>query len=403
MAWRTSFSPGYLQRRDRITQIERREGEIRAQTPRTMVMQELATPRPTLVLTRGQYDKGDPNRPVERAIPPALGKLPDGAPRNRLGLAQWLVAADNPLVARVAVNRWWEMLFGTGIVRTSEDFGMQGEWPSHPELLDWLAVELRESGWDVRHLLRLIVTSSTYRQSSTLRPEVAARDPDDRSLAWFPRRRLSAEQIRDHALFVSNLLVEKLGGPSVKPYQPDGLWSEVAMPASNTRTFVRGQGDELWRRSLYTYWKRACPPPSLQTFDAPTREFCTIRRTPTNTPLQALVLWNDEQFVEAARVLAQRTLAERAPDGAPPLDDAQRLTVMFRRCTGRRPDARALELLAARLTEFRRRYEAAPTDAEKLIKVGMAPVSRDVPLPELAAWTLIANAMLNLDATVCRS
>jgi uncharacterized protein DUF1553/uncharacterized protein DUF1549/cytochrome c len=402
-AWRSSFSPGYRERRDRIAAIEKRLAEIDAAAPRTMVMQELATPRPTFVLTRGQYDKADPNRPVERAIPVALGRLPDGAPKSRLGLAQWLVGPDDPLVARVAVNRWWEMLFGTGIVRTTEDFGMQGEWPSHPELLDWLAVELRENGWDVEHLLRLIVTSSTYRQSSRLRPEVAAHDPDDRLLSWFPRRRLSAEQIRDHALYVSGLLVERLGGPSVKPYQPDGLWSEVAMPASNTRTFVRGKGDELWRRSLYTYWKRACPPPALQTFDAPTREFCTIRRTPTNTPLQALVLWNDEQFVEAARVLAQRTLAERAPDGGAAPDDAQRLTQMYRRCTGRCPDAAALALLTSRLTEFRRRYEAAPTDAEKLVKVGMAPVSGDVALPELAAWTMIASAMLNLDASVCRS
>src|SRR6185436_14965391 len=227
-------------------------------------------------------------------------------------------------------------------------------------------------------------TSHAYRQDSRVRPELAEVDPDDRLLAWMPRRRLAAEQIRDQALYVGGLLVEKLGGPSVKPYQPDGLWKEVAMPASNTRNFVRGEGDELWRRSLYTYWKRACPPPTLQTFDAPTREFCTIRRTATNTPLQALVLWNDEQFVEAARVLAQRTLAE-------PGDDAARLARMHERCTSRLPDERELALLATKLTEFRRRYEAQPTDAEKLVKVGMAPVSRDIPLPELAAWTLIAS------------
>jgi hypothetical protein len=395
-AWRTNFSPGYLQQRDQIAQLEKQVAELETRTPRTMVMQESAAPRPTFVLTRGQYDKPDPNRPVARAIPAALGTMPAGAPNNRLGLAQWLVAPDNPLVARVAVNRWWEMFFGTGIVRTSEDFGMQGEWPSHPELLDWLAVELRESGWDVQHVLRLIVTSSTYRQSSRLRPDVSKRDPDDRWLAWFPRRRLSAEQIRDQALYVCGLLVEKLGGPSVKPYQPDGLWSEVAMPASNTRTYVRGQGDELWRRSLYTYWKRACPPPALQTFDAPTREFCTIRRTPTDTPLQALVLWNDEQFVEAARVLAQRTLAEGG-------DDAQRLEQMFRRCTGRRPDDATIRELSRALADFRRRYEAAPADAQKLTTVGMAPVPKDLPAPELAAWTLVASALLNLDATVCRS
>ena len=400
--WRSSFSPEHRLRRERVAGLETRLAELDKKTPQTMVMQELATPRQTFVLKRGEYDKPDQERPVERAIPAALGKLPDGAPKNRLGLAQWLVAPENPLVARVAVNRWWEMLFGTGLVRSSEDFGLQGEWPSHPELLDWLAVELRENGWSVERTLKLLVTSRTYRQSSRTRPDVQARDPEDRWLAWFPRQRLCAEAIRDQALYVSGLLVEQLGGPSVKPYQPDGLWNEVAMPASNTRTFVRGQGDELWRRSLYTYWKRACPPPSLQTFDAPTRESCTIRRTSTDTPLQALVLWNDEQFVEAARALAQRTLAEQAPAGAPPLDDAARLATMVRRCTGRRPGAAEVARLSAVLTEFRRRYEAAPADAEKLVKVGMAPVSRDVALPELAAWTLVANALLALDATLCR-
>jgi hypothetical protein len=401
-SWQSSFSPEHRHRRERVAELGKRVAELDAKSPQTMVMQELATPRPTYVLKRGEYDKPDKERPVERAIPAALGRLPDGAPKNRLGLAQWLVAPENPLLARVAVNRWWEMLFGTGLVRTSEDFGLQGEWPSHPELLDWLAVELREGGWDVERMLRLIVTSSTYRQSSRLRPDVKQRDPDDRWLGWFPRRRLGAEAIRDQALYVSGLLIERLGGPSVKPYQPDGLWNEVAMPASNTRTFVRGQGDELWRRSLYTYWKRACPPPSLQTFDAPTRESCTIRRTSTDTPLQALVLWNDEQFVEAARALAQRTLAERAPDGAAARDDAALLERMVRRCTGRKPGAAEVARLAGALTEFRRRYEAAPAEAEKLVKVGMTPVSRDVALPELAAWTLIANALLTLDATLCR-
>ena len=395
-AWRQGFSPGYLQRREQIAALEKQLAELDAKTPQTMVMQELAAPRKTFVLMRGEYDKADPTRPVQRGIPAALGKLPDGAPENRLGLAQWLVARDNPLVARVAVNRWWEMLFGTGLVETSEDFGLQGDWPSHPELLDWLALEFVEGGWDVQKTLRSMVTSRTYRQSARVRPDVRERDPKDRWLAWFPRRRLGAEQIRDQALYVSGLLVEQLGGPSVKPYQPDGLWNEVAMPASNTRTFARGQGDELWRRSLYTYWKRACPPPSLQTFDAPTREFCTIKRTATNTPLQALVLWNDEQFVEAARVLAQRTLAE-------PGEDPARLERMHVRCTGRRPEAEELALLATKLTELRRRYEAAPADAEKLVKVGMAPVSLDVPLPELAAWTLIASVMLNLDATISGS
>ena len=219
------------------------------------------------MLTRGQYDKPDMARPVKRAVPRALGALPEGAPANRLGLAQWMTGPDNPLVARVAVNRMWELVFGTGLVKTSDDFGYQGEWPSHPELLDTLAVEFREGGWDVHEFLKRVVLSSTYRQSSRMRPDVAARDPGNRWLSFYPRRRLSAEQVRDQALFVSGLLVEKLGGPSVKAYQPEGLWQEVAMPASNTREYVPGKGDDLYRRSMYSYWKRAVPPPTLQTLD----------------------------------------------------------------------------------------------------------------------------------------
>jgi hypothetical protein len=341
------------------------------------------------------YDAPDKSRAVKRGIPAALGKLPEGAPDDRRGLAQWMVSPENPLVARVAVNRLWEMVFGTGIVRTTEDFGMQGEYPSHPELLDWLAVEFRESGWNVQHVLQLLVTSSTYAQSSRVRPEVRERDSDDRWLAWLPRRRLSAEAIRDSALHVSGLLVERFGGPSVKPYQPDGLWQEVAMVQSNTRFFVRGEGDDLWRRSLYTYWKRACPPPSMLTLDAPTREFCNIRRSTTNTPLQALVLWNDEQFVEAARVLAQRTLAEAGGDD-------ERLARLFRRCASRTPDADELELLRGTLEHFRGRYAGELEAAKALVEVGEAPVPAGLDAAELAAWTLIASSVLNLDAVICR-
>jgi hypothetical protein len=300
---------------------------------------------------------------------------------------------ENPLVARVAVNRLWEQFFGTGLVATSEDFGMQGEWPSHPELLDWLAVEFRERDWNVRELVRLIVTSATYRQASRLRPDVRERDPQNRWLSHYPRRRMTAEQIRDQALYLSGLLVEQLGGPSVKPYQPEGLWQEVAMLASNTRIYERGDGNDLWRRSLYTYWKRACPPPSLMAFDAPTRESCTIRRSSTNTPLQALVLWNDPQFVEAARVLAQRTLAESAEDG-------DRLTRVFSRCTGRLPDESERAALQHSLTEFRRQFAGDAKGAEQLVQIGEAPVSDGIPAPELAAWTMIANALLNLDETI---
>lgn len=394
--WKLNFSPGYRQKQEEIAGLQQRIAGVEQQVPRTMVMQELAAPRATFVLKRGQYDLPDPQRPVSRGVPAALGQLPPGAPPNRLGLAQWLVAADNPLVARVAVNRLWELVFGTELVRTTEDFGMQGEWPSHPELLDWLAVEFRESGWNTRHILTLLLTSNAYRQSSRARPELRDLDPENRWLAYFPRKRLGAEQIRDQALYVAGLLVEQLGGASVKPYQPEGLWQEVAMLQSNTREYQRGAGDDLWRRSLYTYWKRACPPPSLLTLDAPTREFCNIRRTTTNTPLQALVLWNDEQFVEAARELAERTL-----DG--PGGDGERLRTLFRRCTGRAPRADEQEKLVQALAAFRARYAAAAEDAAKLLEVGEAPYGDALDPAELAAWTMVANAVLNLDAAITRS
>ncbi|MFN0009813.1 MAG: PSD1 and planctomycete cytochrome C domain-containing protein [Planctomycetota bacterium] len=395
-AWRTRFSPAYRERAERIAALERRAGEIEALVPLTMVMQELPKARETFVLVRGQYDQPDKNRPVSRGVPAALGRLAEDLPRDRQGLAQWMTSPENPLVARVAVNRLWEQVFGTGIVRTSEDFGMQGEWPSHPELLDWLAVEFRESGWDLKSMLRLMVGSRTYRQSSRARPDVRERDADDRWISWFPRARLSAEQIRDAALHAAGLLTESFGGPSVKPYQPEGLWQEVAMVQSNTREYARGEGADLWRRSLYTYWKRACPPPALQTLDAPTRESCVVRRATTNTPLQALALWNDEQFVEAARALAERALVE-------PGSEEERLARTFRRCTGRAPDADELGRLVRALHGFLERYRASPGDAAELARIGAAPLAQGVDVAELAAWTLVANAILNLDATITRS
>jgi hypothetical protein len=396
-AWRTRFSPRHTAALALVSELEEELNTLEASIPNTMVMKELAEPRATYVLMRGAYDAPDETRPARRNVPAALGVLPAGAPDNRLGLAQWLVAKENPLVARVAVNRLWEQFFGVGIVGTSEDFGLQGEYPTHPELLDWLAVDFQESGWDVKRLVKLVVTSSTYRQSSRVRPELLEIDPDNRLLAYFPRVRLSGEAIRDQALYVSGLLVERLGGPSVKPYQPEGLWQEVAMLQSNTREYVRGSGAELWRRSVYTYWKRAAPPPSMLTFDAPTREFCTIRRNATSTPLQALVLWNDEQFVEAARVLAERTLADEAGD------DGARLSRMFERCTGRAPDRHELELLTRALGEFRERFAAAPSDALQLIEVGESPTAMQHAPAELAAWTMLASTVLNLDATISRS
>ena len=394
-AWRTAHSPGYREKSAQIAAAEQELRELEAAIPRTMVMKELDKPREAFVLTRGMYDKPDKARPAPRAVPAVLGKLPPGAPNDRLGLARWLVAPDHPLTARVAVNRLWETVFGTGLVRTSEDFGQMGEWPSHELLLDWLATEYQRCGWDTKAMLTLLVTSATYRQSSRVRAEAVEVDPDNRLLAYFPRRRLSGEQLRDQALYLSGLLVEKRGGPPVKPYQPPGLWEEVAMPASNTRVFVRGKGEELWRRSVYTYWKRASPPPALLAFDAPTRESCAVRRPSTSTPLQTLVLWNDEQHVEAARALAQRTLAARQPEAAA-------LAAMHRRVTGRLPGADAARALAQTLAAFRARFRAAPADAALLLAVGEAPRDPSLDPVEHAAWTLLANALLNLDATICR-
>lgn len=395
-AWRSAFSDGYRALAAKVGESEAELSAIERAAPRAMVMKELAQPRPVFVLERGEYDKPDKSRPVSRGVPAALGFMAEDLPRDRLGLARWIVSPENPLTARVAVNRAWELLFGEGLVRTTEDFGFQGEWPSHPELLDYLAVEFREGGWDYRGLLRQVVTSATYRQSSRVREDAAEVDPENRLLSHFPRRRLSAEQIRDQALFVSGLLVEKAGGPSVKPYQPEGLWQEVSMPQSNTRVYVRGEGEDLWRRSIYTYWKRASPPPSLLIFDAPTRESCTIRRISTDTPLQALALWNDEQFVEAARVLAERTLLEAG-------DDGERLSRLFRRCTGRRPTANEAKELADALEHFRGRYAGAPGDAAALGEVGAATQRAMDDVPELAAWMVVAGGVLSLDATIARN
>ena len=392
-AWRERYSPGYRKKRERVAAAEATIRELEAGTPQTMVMQERADRREAFVLMRGEYDKPDKGRPVAPRLPRMFGELPAEAPPNRLGLARWLVSDRNPLLHRVAVNRLFEFVFGTGLVRTSEDFGRQGEWPSHPELLDWLAIEFRANDTSMRRMLKQMCKSTAFRQQSRVAADAAAQDGDNRLLAWFPRRRLRAEAIRDLALYTSGLFVERRGGPSVKPYQPEGLWREVAMTQSNTRNFQRDDGEALWRRSLYTYWKRACPPPLLLTFDAPTREFCTIRRSVTNTPLQALALWNDEQFVEAARALAARTLQQ-------PGDDRAHLAAMFRRCTGHTLAGRGAERALAYLRDMRARYRAAPEDAAALLAVGDSPRDARIPVDEHAAFTLVANAFLNLDATL---
>ena len=393
-AWRRSFSKSYLASLEKKNTLSQQLRELDTKMPRTMVMKEREQRRPTYVLARGQYDQPIKDREIPRTTPKALGTLPEGAPDDRRGLAQWITSKDNPLFARVQANRLFELMFGAGIVRTSEDFGMQGEWPSHMDLLDWLAVEFRECGYDAQHMLRLIATSETFRQDDRASEAAMQVDADNRLLSWFPRRRLSAEQLRDQALFVSGLLVERFGGPSVKPYQPQGLWQEVAMLQSNTREFVQGSGDALFRRSLYTYHKRACPPPSMQTFDQPTREACVIRRAQTNTPMQALVLWNDEQFVEAARMLAVRAFREAQ-------DDAGRIESIFVRCTGRKPSSNALARATEALAAFRARYMTDPESSKQALAVGSIAPPADIAQEQLAPLSLLASTILNLDATVC--
>jgi len=382
--------------RAKLEQTERDQKQLVDKLPATLVFREKAgEPRPAFLLRRGEYDQR--GEKVERAVPAFLPPLPPGAPLNRLGLAQWLVAPNHPLTARVAVNRYWLQLFGTGIVKTAEDFGAQGEPPSHPELLDWLAVQFREDGWDVKRLMKRMVMSAVYRQSSRVTPETLAKDPTNRLLARGPRFRLDAEMLRDQALFVSGLLVEGVGGASVKPPQPFGLWEAVGYTDSNTAHFAADSGaQKIHRRSLYTFWKRTSPPPQMTTFDAPSREACQVRRERTNTPLQALLLMNELQFVEAARGLAERTLREtrRATD--------DRLTFMHRLVTARSPDAKDLTELRSALKDLTAHYASQPAAAKQLIATGEIQPDPRIEPAELAAWTMIANVILNLDEAISK-
>ena len=395
--WGRTQSPRFAQLSDAVDKAEQALSKTRKQATPVSVMKELDKPKPMFVLERGTYNKPIKDKPARLELPSFIDlPLPKGAPNNRLGFAMWLTRDDHPLTARVQVNRLWQMLFGTGIVKTVEDFGSQAEWPSHPALLDYLAVAFVQSGWDQKALLKQIVTSATYRQRSTRQAASVEIDPNNRLLSYFPRQRLPGELIRDHALLASGLLNETIGGPSVKPYQPDGLWREVSMgPRSNTNVFKRDTGTKLYRRSLYTFIKRKSPPPQLATFGTPNRESCTVQRGVTNTPLQTLVLWNDEQFLETARVLAQRTLKEAQ-------DDDARLSLMYRRCTGRDTDAQALAILRQALTYFRQRYNESPRDASDLLEQGEAPLSKDHKPAELAAWMMVGSTLLSLDETIVK-
>ena len=389
-------APRFQAHSDAITSAQARITAINAALSSSLIMKDMPKPRPTFVLKRGQYDIPDKTRPVQPGVPSALPPLPKDAPGNRLGLARWLVEPDHPLTARVTVNRFWQQFFGTGLVKTSEDFGAQGEWPSHPQLLDWLATEFLRTGWDVKRMQRLIVTSAAYRQSSQFRPDHHRSDPGNRLVWRGPRYRLDAEVLRDAALSVADQLVEQPGGKGVRPYQPSGLWRAVGYSGSNTVQFIQDHGSNLFRRSLYTFWKRTAAPPTMLTFDAPSREACSVRRARTNTPLQALLLLNDVQFFECARGLATRILAQAGTD-------TQRLIHGFRLVTSRRPDAQELAILARTLQQHRAEYRAHPEAAKKLLAIGEAPQGPDLDLSEHAAWTVLSNLLLNLDETVTKS
>jgi len=377
--------------RDLAKQSHEADGELsmmRRRSAITHVMQEKETKPTAHVLFRGMYDQ--PREEVTPDVPSALPPMSKELPRNRFGLAQWLVDTGNPLMTRVTVNRFWQEIFGTGIVKTAEDFGSQGEAPVNPELLDWLAIHFRESGWDVKAFYRMMVTSSTYRQAAAASPEKLKKDPENRMLSRGPRYRMDAEMLRDVALASSGLMTEKIGGPSVRPYQPEGIWETVAMKGSNTRFYKPDHGEKLYRRSLYTFWKRSAPPASMEIFNAPSRENCTVRRERTNTPLQALNTMNDVQYVEAARRLAEHTMQQAATADA-------RLDAMTVRVLSRPFDARERRIARASYADFLAHYNANPKEAEKLIATGESKADGKLPVVELAAWTMMANQVLNLD------
>ena len=378
----------YVSALARVRALRIEENALIAHVPELMVMEEMRQPRPAHRLERGAYDA--PRELVPRDTPASLPPFPSNQPRNRLGLARWVTDRGNPLASRVAVNRIWRMHFGRGVVATQEDFGSQGRLPTHPELLDFLADRFMSSGWDVKALHRLIVTSETFQQSSSVPAAVVARDPDNLLLARGPKRRLVAESIRDSALAASGLLNPTIGGPSVKPYQPPGLWEQ----SGTGKIYKQGTGADLYRRSLYTFWRRTLPPPSMVTFDAMSREVCTAKRDVTTTPLQSLVLLNDPQFVEAARHLAETVMKES------PSDEAARTRAAFRALTGRSPDAAEAGILSRLLKEQQAIFAVHPGDAVKLVAVGESSTAKEIQLSELAAMTTVVSAIMNFDEFV---
>ena len=369
------------------TQLTREQETIKARSPLTHIQEERMDSQPMAnILMRGQYDLV--GEKVEAAVPAALGKLPADAPSNRLGLAKWLVSAENPLTARVTVNRFWQELFGTGLVKTSEDFGIMGDAPTHPELLDWLAVEFRESGWDVKRFFKMLVTSAAYRQAAIMTAEKVEKDRSNALLSRGPRFRMDAEMIRDYALSASDSLSPKMGGPGTMPYQPVNVWEVVGM---GTERYTQDNGENLYRRTIYNFWKRTAPSPNMEVFNAPNREVSCVRRDRTNTPLQALVTMNDPQFIEAARNLAQHTLNKVKGD------DTAKFTALAERLLCRPLKASETPILSASLKDLRSHYAANAADAEALLTVGESKADAKLPKPELAAWTMLCNQLMNLD------
>jgi hypothetical protein len=380
---------------DTLLDLQQRLGDLELEYPASMVMAEMEKPRETFILSRGAYDKR--GEKVTAATPTVLPAMPDELPRNRLGLAKWLVSPQNPLTARVTVNRLWQQVFGTGLVKTSEDFGAQGESPSHPELLDWLAGEFVRSGWDVKRLMKLMLTSATYRQQSHLTPQLRERDPDNRLLARSSRVRLPGELIRDQALAVSGLLVPRIGGPPVRPYHPPGMYEALAPTSADTvRTYVQDHGDSLYRRSLYTYWKRSIPHPALLSFGTPFREVCTLRRPNSNTPLQALNLMNDTTYVEAARHLAARAIkqSEASPDSL--------LSNLFQMVLARNPNAQEQAILQRSYERALADFKNDPESAAALLQVGDKASAQDLDAAQLASLTTLASTLLCMDETVTK-
>ncbi len=383
----------YQEIKKQFDSLSNREAELKKPMTSVMVMGDMDSPRDTFILNRGAYDA-----PTDHQVQPgtlsALPPMENDAPRNRLGLARWLFRPDHPLTARVAVNRYWQMLFGVGLVASPEDFGAQGQYPTHPELLDWLAVDFRTHRWNVKRLIKEVVMSSTYRQSSSAQTKLYRQDPENRLIARGPRFRLQGELIRDNALAISGLLVNKMGGPGVKPYQPPGLWAEVGL--GGNPKFSQDHGESLYRRSLYTYWKRSAPPPAMLIFDAPTREKCAIRRARTNTPLQALATLNDVQFVEASRHFAERFIHE----GGRSVDD--RIVHAFRLATARAPSDSERSLLNDIFTDALNHYSKDVEAAKSLVSAGEAKRDEALDVAHHAAWTIVASTLLNLDETLTR-